>query len=283
MHQVKQSTGTAQRKRLQKELEVAGQRNRLVSGEKLRVDSAFVVEHPDPYVSTTILYGLLTNMRLPTHAAEEMFDKLTTRIQSARVGSLIRDELEKRKINRKAPDFTTPDWGGRPITLSHLKGRYVLVVFWAGWCRPCIEELPALKKALQTCRSMELEILMISVDGDMAKWRRAVEKYKMQEFINLLADSQIRDRYSNAGLPIPNQMLIDRQGMIVWNSVNRSSRKIEAVLANYLGNDRSEKRLPSLKLLVGNAMDFKSVRGSKFQRQNKAGRRCCERQPHPYR
>ena len=74
-----------------------------------------------------------------------------------------------------APDFTlsTPD--GDPISLSSLKGKVVLIDFWASWCGPCRKENPNLVKLYQKYKSKGFTILSVSLDDDEAKWKNAIE------------------------------------------------------------------------------------------------------------
>jgi thiol-disulfide isomerase/thioredoxin len=74
-----------------------------------------------------------------------------------------------------APDFTlsTPD--GNPISLSSLKGKVVLIDFWASWCGPCRKENPNLVKLYQKYKSKGFTILSVSLDDDEAKWKNAIE------------------------------------------------------------------------------------------------------------
>lgn len=74
-----------------------------------------------------------------------------------------------------APDFTlsTPD--GDPISLSSLKGKVVLIDFWASWCGPCRKENPNLVKLYQKYKSKGFTILSVSLDNDEAAWKNAIE------------------------------------------------------------------------------------------------------------
>ena len=74
-----------------------------------------------------------------------------------------------------APDFTlsTPD--GNPISLSSLKGKVVLIDFWASWCGPCRKENPNLVKLYQKYKTKGFTILSVSLDDDEAAWKKAIE------------------------------------------------------------------------------------------------------------
>jgi thiol-disulfide isomerase/thioredoxin len=67
-------------------------------------------------------------------------------------------------VGTQLPDFAFTDFGGTARHLSDLKGRYILLDFWATWCAPCMADLPKLKQTYTAFHSQGLEIL--GIDGD---------------------------------------------------------------------------------------------------------------------
>lgn len=74
-----------------------------------------------------------------------------------------------------APEIALPQPDGTPLTLSSLRGSFVLIDFWASWCRPCREENPEMVKVYRQYKDKGFEILGVSLDESRQQWLRAVQ------------------------------------------------------------------------------------------------------------
>jgi thiol-disulfide isomerase/thioredoxin len=185
----------------------------------------FIKSHPASFVSTTELLGLLLSRRVETYEAARLYSSLDTVVKFGRIGRKIEDELEKRKINTTAVNFIALDDNGMAISLDQLKGSYVLIHFWASWCIPCLKEIPDLKKLYSDYKEKGLKILTISIDKNKKAWQSSIKDQKMGNWYNVIINDDITAKFPNAQLPIPSQILLDQQGVIIYNSANQPKDK----------------------------------------------------------
>lgn len=137
------------------------------------------------------------------------------------------------KLGTMAPDFTLTSLEGKSITLSSLRGKYVLIDFWASWCPPCRAENPNVVAAYSKFKDKNFTILGVSLDKDKDKWQEAVTKDKLSW--NHVSDLQGWESTVAAlyGVQsIPANFLIDPAGKIIAADLRGSD--LERVLSNKL-------------------------------------------------
>ncbi|MET4139456.1 TlpA disulfide reductase family protein [Pedobacter sp. UYP1] len=83
-------------------------------------------------------------------------------------------KLKSVQIGQLAPDFTMNTLDGKTVKLSALRGKYVLLDFWASWCQPCRQENPNVVKVYNKYKDRKFTILGISLDKDPVAWKQAV-------------------------------------------------------------------------------------------------------------
>ena len=164
------------------------------------------------------------------------FKKLDKKVRKSLEGKIFDrylDALENSSVGKKAPGITQFDVAGEPYSLQDLKGKYVLVDFWASWCPPCREENPKLVAIYNDFKDKNFEILGVSFDRDMKAWKKAIADDKLTW--KHISDLQ---HWNNgaAGVygikAIPQNVLINPEGIIVARNVHGEDlrKKLEELL-----------------------------------------------------
>ena len=113
----------------------------------------------------------------------------------------------------EAPDFTLNDINGKPLTLSSLRGKYVILDFWGSWCGWCIKGIPQMKEYYQKYAG-KFEILGIDCNDPEEKWKAAVEKYELPWLhVYNTRDSKVLEHYQIEGFPT--KIIVGPDGKIV--------------------------------------------------------------------
>lgn len=117
------------------------------------------------------------------------------------------------RIGSPAPDFTLSDLNGKPVTLSSLRGRVVVLTFFASWCEPCEQDMPVLEKAQHAAGG---RIAVVGVNyQDFPSDTRAFVKRLGVTFPTLIEDSSdnpVAARYDVHAMP--DTVFIDAQGVV---------------------------------------------------------------------
>lgn len=112
---------------------------------------------------------------------------------------------------RKAPQFTF-EHGGKPMRLADLRGKVVVVNFWATWCPPCVEETPLLNRLEQRIASRGGVVLGISVDEDSVAYERFLQDQKVAYPTFRDPSKKISLEYGTS--MYPETYIVDRHGRI---------------------------------------------------------------------
>jgi cytochrome c biogenesis protein CcmG/thiol:disulfide interchange protein DsbE len=116
-------------------------------------------------------------------------------------------------VGRPAPPFSAPTLAGSTFALADLRGKVVLLDFWATWCAPCLAEMPALRRLDETAGPQGLAVVGINIEGAAA--RRAVDDVVREaglRYPTVIDEGEVRRLYGVEGLP--HLVIIDRQGVV---------------------------------------------------------------------
>jgi peroxiredoxin len=137
--------------------------------------------------------------------------------------------LEKQQADVQKADFTLTDLTGKAWTLSSLKGKVVLVNFWATWCPPCRKEMPDLETLSHRFASQGLVVLAIS-DEDVGKVSPFLAEHKFTYPVLLDPGSKVHESFHVDG--IPKTFIFDRDGKLAAQSIDmRTQRQFLSMLA----------------------------------------------------
>lgn len=125
-------------------------------------------------------------------------------------------------IKDYAPFFTFNSIKGNQVSLSDLKGDYLYVDIWATWCRPCLQQLPAMKELEEKYHGTGIEFVSISVDNDRdkAKWQKMVQEKQMGG-VQLFAGNGTSFHQDYKISTIPKFLIIGKEGEIISDNAPR--------------------------------------------------------------
>lgn len=129
------------------------------------------------------------------------------------------------RVGAEAPDFTLKDLSGNEVKLSSLRGKPVMVNFWATWCPPCREEIPVITKMYQeTAGGDRYQILGVATQSDNSTIKAFGDEFSMD--FPLLPDVGSNVVNSYHVLPIPTTFFVDKDGIIRFIQAGAVTREM---------------------------------------------------------
>ena len=138
---------------------------------------AFVDGHNQSVVAAFATM-VMTQVTEDVFVTEERFKSLSPTVQQSYFGKMLQQHIADGKIGAvgtDAIDFTQNDTTGTPVSLSSFRGKYVLVDFWASWCKPCRMENPNVVEAYRKYQSKNFTVLGVSLDRARDPWLQAIK------------------------------------------------------------------------------------------------------------
>ena len=207
---------------------------------------SFVAAKPGSFVTPFLLY-ITGQMLDDPMVMEHRFNSLADNIRNSLIGKMLSEYIAFNKVGAvgtEALDFTQTDPDGKEVSLSSFKGKYVLVDFWASWCKPCRMENPNVVKAYNKFSPKNFTVFGVSLDKEKDPWLKAIKT----DNLNWPQVSDLQFWNNSAAVlyhvqGIPQNFLIDPNGKIVGRNLRGTD--LEAKLCELLGCDGSNSPKPS--------------------------------------
>ncbi|MEJ7681061.1 MAG: TlpA disulfide reductase family protein [Segetibacter sp.] len=212
------------------------------------IDKAFFKENPGSYVTAYMLRYYVSSLSL--NDLKSYYNHLLPVVRQSKFGREVKDEIEK--LMKGSPGstasiFKTLELKGDSLRLEDYRGKYVLLDFWASWCRPCREGNPHLINLYNKYNGKGIEFIGVSDDdGHEDKWKEAVQKDGIGIWKHVLRGMKAtennppdftNDISSKYGIhTLPTKILIDKNGVIIGRYGNEEEdhkamdKKLEELL-----------------------------------------------------
>ena len=202
--------------------------------ERIKKEMEFVKERPNSIVSAHILSVYATTWG--REKTSELFRHFSKENKNSEFGQHIGRYIELNKepgIGDQFVDFEMVDQNGNLKTLSDIKGKTVLLEFWASWCGPCRKENPNLVKTYEKFGPKGFEIFAVSLDQDRESWLKAIKN----DSLNWEHVSDLQGQKNEASLiyginGIPDNFLIAQNGEIIGRNLrgDKLNQKLKEIL-----------------------------------------------------
>lgn len=189
----------------------------------LQINNAFtdfITKNKDLNLASFLIFDIIQrNPNIPKVDIEKIFSLLSEKGKKTSFGKKLTmhlTRLNSMEIGNKIPDFALKDRNGKSYNIKSLRGKYVLIDFWASWCGPCKQEIPNLKNAYEKYKDKGFEIFSVSIDAKDESWKSALDNFKMPwiHVIDEHGPNAVTQTLFNVPT-IPATLLIDKNGIII--------------------------------------------------------------------
>jgi peroxiredoxin len=156
------------------------------------------------------------NKQLQKYPSDQNLQNLKNQFEQKKAQLAKQQQKPNSWVGKKAPVLVLPDANGKNVSLDSFKGKYVLVDFWASWCKPCRQENPNVVKAFNEFKDKNFTILGVSLDREKENWLQAIQDDQLTwTHVSDLAfwDSKAVEIYKFEGIPF--NVLVDPDGTVI--------------------------------------------------------------------
>lgn len=198
---------------------------------KDKVIMEYIADHSDSEASATLVKELSTSAVM-----KQAIALLSPKVSEGRAKGFYETELhqkehseywkqqakEKQAPGRTADDFTLKQITGEDLTLSSLRGQYVVLDFWGSWCGPCKRGMPQMKEYYQKY-SGRFQIVGIACNDTDSKWRQAVEELQLP-WLHVFNPKESTVENDYAITAFPTKIILDPEGRIIQSYIGETNR-----------------------------------------------------------
>jgi thiol-disulfide isomerase/thioredoxin len=141
----------------------------------------FIDAHPSSPASIYAIqnFSMDGTFSINSDEVEPLYNKLSAEAKNSLSGNELNKDIQRARqtsIGAIAPEFVQKDTVGVDVSLSSFRGQYVLVDFWASWCKPCRAENPMLVQTFLEYKGKNFTVVSVSLDNNKASWIKAIHK-----------------------------------------------------------------------------------------------------------
>ena len=220
-------------------------------------DLDYILQHNNSYLSAFMLSR--HKRRLSTDTIEYYFSRLSKNVKNSNVGYTVLEYVyplsnnilfkkanplngvkfnEKLNLIKSVHDLVSKDPNGKNIEFKRFKGNYILIDFWASWCKPCIADVPYLRKIIEEFKNDSIQFVSVSLDTDGKKWKKAITLNDLNwlQVSELTGFHGLVPTYCKVIIGIPQYVLVDKFGKIINFDAPRPEEPELRLLLNKLLN-----------------------------------------------
>ena len=205
-------------------------------------DLNYISQHNKSYLSGFLLSRY--KRQLSTDSVQNYYESLSKEVKKSNVGYSVLEYLypltdnmafkkanplngiefnEKLALIKSIHDLSSMDESGNSINFKRFKGQYLLIDFWASWCKPCIGDIPYLKAVIEKYKNDSIQFVSVSLDTDEKKWKKAITVNNLNwlQVADLKGFHGLIPTYCKVVLGVPQYVLVDKNGMIINSDAPR--------------------------------------------------------------